>query len=111
MPIGFISRILFFLFFLLGFQEGFLNYFLLFSLFCQHLQITDSVLKMFDAIGNSVVKLRRIAIGHIKDELLKVGEFRLLSPNEVRGFPLKKANKSNMKSRRKILNKDSSKSK
>ncbi len=50
----------------------------------------QQIRKMFDAIGHSVVKLRRISIGHLKDEYLKVGEFRLLSPNEVQGFHLKK---------------------
>jgi 23S rRNA pseudouridine2605 synthase len=61
----------------------------------------QQIRKMFDAIGNSVVKLRRIAIGHLKDEPLKVGEFRLLSPNEVQGFHLPKERKTaKFKSRR-----------
>jgi len=48
---------------------------------------------MFDLIGNSVVKLRRVSIGHINDKFLKVGAYRLLSPQEVKDFqnPPKKA--------------------
>ncbi len=53
----------------------------------------QQIRKMFDAVGNSVVKLRRIAIGHIKDEHLRVGEFRQLSPAEVQGFHLPKKKK------------------
>jgi 23S rRNA pseudouridine2605 synthase len=62
----------------------------------------QQIRKMFDSVGNSVVKLRRIAIGHIKDEGLKVGEFRLLSPNEVQGFhlPSQKKPKSRTKPRK-----------
>ena len=59
----------------------------------------QQIRKMFDAIGNSVVKLRRVAIGHIKDEGLKIGEFRLLAPQEVQGFHLKKEKTSNKKPR------------
>ncbi len=61
----------------------------------------QQIRKMFDSVGNSVVKLRRIAIGHIKDEGLKVGEFRLLSPNEVQGFHLPGKKKPNPRSRKK----------
>lgn len=61
----------------------------------------QQIRKMFDAIGNSVVKLRRTAIGHLKDEYLKVGEFRLLSPNEIQGFHLAKKKKSTGSSRKK----------
>lgn len=46
----------------------------------------QQIRKMFDSIGNSVVKLRRIAIGHINDKFLKVGAYRLLSPQEVKDF-------------------------
>ena len=46
----------------------------------------QQIRKMFDLIGNSVVKLRRIAIGHLNDKFLKVGAFRLLSPQEVKDF-------------------------
>ena len=52
----------------------------------------QQIRKMFDAIGHSVVKLRRIAIGHIAERWLKVGDFRKLTPEEVEQFrtPAKK---------------------
>lgn len=40
--------------------------------------------KMFDAIGHSVVKFKRVAIGSIRDDRLRVGEYRLLLPHEVK---------------------------
>jgi 23S rRNA pseudouridine2605 synthase len=43
----------------------------------------QQIRKMFDTIGHSVVKLRRIAIGSISDPHLKVGSSRKLTPNEV----------------------------
>jgi len=46
----------------------------------------QQIRKMFDLIGNSVVKLRRVSIGHINDKFLKVGAYRLLSPQEVKDF-------------------------
>jgi 23S rRNA pseudouridine2605 synthase len=46
----------------------------------------QQIRKMFDAIGHSVVKLRRIAIGKIKDERLKAGAYRSLSESEVASF-------------------------
>jgi 23S rRNA pseudouridine2605 synthase len=46
----------------------------------------QQIRKMFDAIGNSVVKLRRISIGHIKDDRIAVGAYRLLDEQEVKGF-------------------------
>ena len=39
--------------------------------------------KMFDSVGHSVVKLKRIAIGPIADKYLKVGESRSLNPEEI----------------------------
>lgn len=59
----------------------------------------QQIRRMFDSVGNSVVKLRRIAIGHIKDEVLKVGEYRFLTPNEVQGFHLSNQKKSRSNSR------------
>lgn len=38
---------------------------------------------MFDAIGHPVVRLRRIRIGPIRDEQLKTGQYRDLTPAEV----------------------------
>lgn len=46
----------------------------------------QQIRKMFDAIGNSVVKLRRVSIGHIKDDRIAVGAYRLLDAKEVREF-------------------------
>jgi 23S rRNA pseudouridine2605 synthase len=43
----------------------------------------QQVRRMFELIGHSVLKLRRTRIGFLKDENLKPGYFRLLSPGEV----------------------------
>ena len=43
----------------------------------------QQIRKMFDAVGHSVVKLRRIAIGAINDQGLKIGQYRKLSRIEV----------------------------
>src|SRR5262245_26496279 len=41
------------------------------------------VRRMFELIGHSVLKLRRVRIGFLSDEGLKPGYWRLLSPSEV----------------------------
>ena len=46
----------------------------------------QQIRKMFDAIGHSVVKLRRTAIGHVKDEHIPVGAYRELDEDEVKLF-------------------------
>ena len=46
----------------------------------------QQIRKMFDAIGNSVVKLKRVAIGPISDRYLPVGESRLLTDDGVRSI-------------------------
>src|SRR5215475_14266320 len=46
----------------------------------------QQIRKMFDHIGHSVIKLRRVEIGFLKNERLKPGEFRLLSEAEVKRF-------------------------
>ena len=43
----------------------------------------QQIRKMFDAIGHSVVKLKRIAIGSVPESGLSVGRFRKLSKEEV----------------------------
>lgn len=43
----------------------------------------QQVRRMFEMIGHSVLKLRRTRIGFLKDENLKPGHYRLLSPSEV----------------------------
>jgi 23S rRNA pseudouridine2605 synthase len=44
----------------------------------------QQVRRMFDAIGHSVIKLRRVRIGSLADGRLKTGEWRLLNDTEVR---------------------------
>lgn len=46
----------------------------------------QQIRKMFDEIGHSVIKLRRVAIGFLSHEKLRLGEFRLLEPAEVERF-------------------------
>lgn len=46
----------------------------------------QQIRKMFDSIGHSVVKLKRIAIGHINYDRLPVGAYRELDPEEVKAF-------------------------
>jgi 23S rRNA pseudouridine2605 synthase len=48
----------------------------------------QQIRKMFDHIGHSVIKLRRVEIGFLKSERerLKLGQFRLLSEAEVKRF-------------------------
>ncbi|MCA1565061.1 MAG: rRNA pseudouridine synthase [Acidobacteria bacterium] len=43
----------------------------------------QQIRRMFDAIGHSVLKLRRTRIGDLQDERLAVGAWRLLHPAEV----------------------------
>ena len=46
----------------------------------------QQIRKMFDAVGHSVVKLKRVAIGHITDKFLASGESRRLTADEVAQF-------------------------
>ncbi|MFN7927211.1 MAG: pseudouridine synthase [Blastocatellia bacterium] len=48
----------------------------------------QQIRKMFDAIGHSVLKLRRLGIGFLslEKEKLRVGEFRALRPAEIQRF-------------------------
>jgi len=43
----------------------------------------QQIRKMFDSIGHSVVKLKRISIGEVRDENLAVGKSRKLTPAEL----------------------------
>lgn len=43
----------------------------------------QQIRRMFDQIGHSVLKLRRVQIGALRDETLPVGAWRLLRPSEV----------------------------
>jgi len=53
----------------------------------------QQIRKMFDAIGHSVMKLRRIAIGKIADDHLKLGAYRKLTEKEVASFKGAQKNK------------------
>jgi 23S rRNA pseudouridine2605 synthase len=46
----------------------------------------QQIRKMFDHVGHSVIKLRRVGIGFLKNERLRPGEFRLLDEAEVKRF-------------------------
>jgi 23S rRNA pseudouridine2605 synthase len=46
----------------------------------------QQIRRMFDSIGHSVVKLRRVRIGHITDAGLAPGQHRDLTSNEVKRF-------------------------
>lgn len=46
----------------------------------------QQIRKMFDAIGFSVVKLKRTKIGHLDNKFLEIGQHRELTPEEVRRF-------------------------
>jgi 23S rRNA pseudouridine2605 synthase len=46
----------------------------------------QQIRKMFDLIGHSVTKLRRIRIGHLKEEKLPLGQYRELKKSEVQKF-------------------------
>lgn len=56
----------------------------------------QQIRRMFDAIGHSVTKLRRVRIGHITDRDLALGQYRELKPGEVKEFfqPRAKAGKA-----------------
>lgn len=48
----------------------------------------QQIRKMFDTVGNSVVKLRRTRIGTVADPYLKIGESRSLTAAEIKSlFP------------------------
>ncbi|HWQ35743.1 MAG TPA: pseudouridine synthase [Blastocatellia bacterium] len=46
----------------------------------------QQIRKMFDVIGHSVIRLRRTAIGFLRDTGLKSGEYRELAPEEIERF-------------------------
>ncbi|HET9916975.1 MAG TPA: pseudouridine synthase, partial [Candidatus Binatia bacterium] len=46
----------------------------------------QQIRKMFDSIGHSVVKLRRVRIGHLTDAKLPIGEHRELKASEIKKF-------------------------
>jgi 23S rRNA pseudouridine2605 synthase len=46
----------------------------------------QQIRRMFDSIGHSVIKLKRVRIGFLYDERLRPGEWRRLMPSEVQRF-------------------------
>ena len=44
----------------------------------------NQIRKMFEEIGHPVLKLKRVAIGAIRDDSLKPGEYRMLKPQEIK---------------------------
>lgn len=54
----------------------------------------QQIRKMFDTIGHSVVKLKRVAIGPIADKYLPVGSSRPMTHQEIELFRTKPATKS-----------------
>jgi 23S rRNA pseudouridine2605 synthase len=46
----------------------------------------QQIRRMFDAIGHSVIKLRRVRIGFLRDERLAPKQWRMLAPAEVTRF-------------------------
>ncbi len=54
----------------------------------------QQIRKMFDSVGHSVVKLKRVSIGHIEDKNLQTGEYRQLSEEEIKLFKNPPARKS-----------------
>jgi 23S rRNA pseudouridine2605 synthase len=58
----------------------------------------QQIRRMFELIGHSVIKLRRVRIGFLTDENLKPGYWRLLGPAEVKRL-MKRENKKRAKRR------------
>lgn len=44
----------------------------------------NQIRNMFEEIGHPVLKLKRVAIGAIRDDNLKPGEYRMLKPQEIK---------------------------
>ncbi|HEY7162341.1 MAG TPA: pseudouridine synthase, partial [Acidobacteriota bacterium] len=44
----------------------------------------NQIRNMFEEIGHPVLKLKRVAIGSIRDDNLKPGEYRMLKPQEIK---------------------------
>lgn len=60
----------------------------------------QQIRRMFDAIGHSVLKLRRVRIGHLYDERIPVGAWRMMSPQEVSRFSAKAQRKDKARAAR-----------
>ena len=59
----------------------------------------QQIRRMFDSTGHSVVKLRRVRIGHVTEQGLPMGKYRELKPGEISRFlqPNPKTNKKKSK--------------
>jgi len=59
----------------------------------------QQIRRMFDSTGHSVVKLRRVRIGHITEQGLPMGKYRELKSGEINRFlqPNQKASKKKTK--------------
>lgn len=44
----------------------------------------NQIRNMFEEIGHPVLKLKRVAIGAVRDDNLKPGEYRMLKPHEIK---------------------------
>jgi 23S rRNA pseudouridine2605 synthase len=44
----------------------------------------NQIRNMFEEIGHPVLKLKRVAIGAVRDDNLKPGEYRMLKPQEIK---------------------------
>lgn len=49
----------------------------------------NQIRKMFDQVQFPVLKLKRVAIGPLRDDRLKPGQYRFLTPQEIRMFKRK----------------------
>lgn len=65
----------------------------------------QQIRKMFDAVGHSVVKLRRTSIGLIDDQGMAVGSFRKLSKAEVEKLYMRNAEKPVLPNKEKVIRK------
>ena len=57
-------------------------------------QRTRQIRRMFDSVGHSVVKLKRIRIGDVADEFLPVGKHRKLTPVEIKALSASQPSRS-----------------
>lgn len=54
----------------------------------------QQIRRMFDSVGHSVVKLKRIRIGEVADDNLRVGSYRKLTPAEIKGLSVLQLSRS-----------------
>jgi len=54
----------------------------------------QQIRRMFDSVGHSVVKLKRVRIGDVADEYLPVGKHRKLTPGEIKALSVSQPSRS-----------------